>query len=203
MSDQNHAIRDDIAFLRSLAEEGRSGSMVGGSILVLFGGLYAAASVFTWYAIQTGLARKPLFFPIVWFGATLVALAALAFMKVGQPRKGGASRAAGLAWAAAGWTIFAIMMSFTLIGYHTGSWMVMQAVAPVIVSIYGGAWFLAAQVTGQRWLNLVAFGSFVMAAVNAWFVADPATMFLIYAATLLGLLAGPGLVIMRQGRKAA
>jgi len=74
MTDQNQAIRGDIAFMRALAEDGREGPMVGGSILVLFGVVYAGASLFTSYAITTDLARQPLFFPIVWFGATALAM---------------------------------------------------------------------------------------------------------------------------------
>ena len=202
MTDSNQALHADIAFMRQLAEEGRDGPVVGGSILVLFGGVYATASVFTAYAIGTGLADAPLFFPIVWLGASVLATGVLILLKLGQPKKVGASRAAGLAWAAAGWTICAIIVSLMLVGLHTGNWSVMEAIGPVVLSIYGGAWFIAGQISTQKWLNLVAFGAFATAAVNAWFMSDPAVMFLIYAASLLLLLTAPGLVLMRQARKA-
>jgi len=198
MTDQNQAIRGDIAFMRALAEDGREGPMVGGSILVLFGVVYAGASLFTSYAIGTGLAREPLFFPIVWFGATALAMAVLLAMKLRQPRKVGAARAAGLAWAAAGWTICAIIASLMLIGIRTGNWSVMEVMGPVVLAIYGGAWFIAGKVSTQKWLNVVAFGAFLMAGLNAWFVTDPANMFLIYAASLIALLVAPGVVLMRQ-----
>lgn len=198
MTDQNQAIRGDIAFMRALAEDGREGPMVGGSILVLFGVVYAGASLLTSYAIGTGLARQPLFFPIVWFGATALAMAVLLAMKLRQPRKVGATRAAGLAWAAAAWTICAIIASLMLIGLRTGDWNIMEAMAPVVLAIYGGAWFIAGQVSSQKWLNLVAFGAFIIAGVNAWFVTDPTNMFLVYAASLIALLVAPGVVLMRQ-----
>jgi len=149
MTDQNQAIRGDIAFMRALAEDGREGPMVGGSILVLFGVVYAGASLFTSYAIGTGLAREPMFFPIVWFGATALAMAVLLAMKLRQPRKVGAARAAGLAWAAAGWTICAIIASLMLIGIRTGNWSVMEVMGPVVLAIYGGAWFIAGKVSTQ------------------------------------------------------
>ena len=37
MTDQNQAIRDDIAFMRALAEEGRQTPLLGGSVLVAVG----------------------------------------------------------------------------------------------------------------------------------------------------------------------
>ena len=126
MTDQNQTLSADIAFMRTLAEEGRNGPVGGGAILVLFGGVYAAASLSTAYAIGTGLApRAPLFFPIVWFGASVLAAIGLTLLKLSQPKKSGSSRAAGLAWVAAGWTICAIIVSLTLIGARTGNWSVM------------------------------------------------------------------------------
>ena len=172
MTDHNHAVRDDIAFLRALAEDGRDGPVVGGAILVLVGGVYAAASLFTAYSINSGLARQPLFFPAVWFGASVIATVILMLMKLRQPAKAGASRAAGLAWAAAGWTIGAIIVSLMVIGLHTGNWSVMEAIPSLVMAIYGGAWMIAARVSGQRWITGAA-AAFVMGAVIGYFVDRP------------------------------
>ena len=42
MTDQNQAMRDDIAFMRTLAEAGREGPLNGGSILVAAGLIFGA-----------------------------------------------------------------------------------------------------------------------------------------------------------------
>ena len=54
MTDQNHAIRDDIAFMRELAEEGRQAPIVGGSILLASGLSFGTASLAIW-----GLNSRP------------------------------------------------------------------------------------------------------------------------------------------------
>ena len=199
MSDRNHAIADDIAFMRTLAEAGRTGPMAGGSVLVVAGGVYAACSVATWAALTYQLNWSG-FFPLVWFGGTLIFLAILYVMKRRLPRNSGAARSAGVVWQSLGWAIFAIVVSLMIIGGRTNAWVVMAALPSVILAMYGAAWFVAAVLTGARWLYGVAFSSFLMAMIIAWFVTDPATLYLIYGASLLGLLSLPGYLVMRQAR---
>ncbi len=201
MTDQN-AMRDDIAFMRTLAEAGRTGPMAGGSILVVAGGIYAACSVASWSGITYRLNWDG-FFPLVWFGGTLLFLVILFLMKRRLPRNSGAARSAGVVWQGVGWATFAIVISLMMISARANAWVVMAALPSVILALYGAAWFVGAVLTAVRWLYLVAFGAFIMAAVNAWFVTAPATLYLVYAASLIGLLSLPGLIIMRQARKAA
>ena len=52
-------------------------------------------------------------------------------------------------------------------------------------------------------LFAVAFGSFLMALVSAWFAAEGPIVYLIYALSLYALAAAPGLVLMRRARRPA
>ena len=201
MTDQN-AIRDDIAFLRNLAEEGRIGSTSGGSVLVAAGVIYAGCSVASWAAIEYALTWSG-FFPIVWFGGTGVFLVVMSLIKRRLPASGGAARNAAVTWWASSWAILTLVLSLMIMSARTDAWWLMAALPSMILAVYGACWFVAAVLTGKRWLHAVAFGAFVMALVNAWFVTSPATSYLVYAGALLGLLSLPGFILMRQAKPAA
>src|SRR6185369_3776201 len=96
MTDQN-AVRDDIAFLRNLAEAGRGGSTAGGSVLVVAGLIYAACSLASWAAIAYSLNWNG-FFPLVWFGGTGLFLVLLQLMKRRLPANSGGARDAAVTW---------------------------------------------------------------------------------------------------------
>ena len=53
MSDQANGLREDVAFLRSMAEQGRRGPLLGGIFLAAAGLIYGAASFMDW-GIETG-----------------------------------------------------------------------------------------------------------------------------------------------------
>jgi hypothetical protein len=201
MTDQN-AIRDDIAFLRNLAEEGRIGSTSGGSVLVAAGVIYATCSVASWAAIAYGLNWDG-YFPIVWFGGTGLFFVAMNLIKRRLPTSGGAVRNAAVTWWASSWAILTLVISLMIMSARTNAWWLMAALPSMILAVYGACWFVGAVLTRKRWLHAVAFGAFAMALVNAWFVTSPATAYLVYAAALLGLLSLPGFVLMRQAGPAA
>jgi len=201
MTDQN-AIRDDIAFLRSLAEEGRVGSTAGGSVLVAAGVIYAACSLASWAAIAYHLNWDG-YFPILWFGGTGFFLAVMTLIKRRLPRSSGGARSAAVTWWASGWAILTIVISLMIMGARTNAWWIMAAVPSMILAMYGACWFVAAVLARTPWLHAVAFAAFGAALLNAWYVTDPATSYLIYAADLLALLSLPGFILMRRSRPAA
>ncbi|THD82596.1 MAG: hypothetical protein E7812_01760 [Phenylobacterium sp.] len=203
MTDHNHALRDDIAFMKSLAEAGREGPISGGSILVAAGLIFAAASLASTLVLTNSTITSGLVFPAIWFGATAVFLVCLWLIKRTQPAKGGATRAAGVTWVGAGWAIFSLVVSLMIIGARANAWWIMAALGPIVLSIYGGCWMVGATITRERWLYPFAFGSFALAGVLAWFATQPQIMFLVYAVSLVGLLALPGHILMRKARKAA
>jgi hypothetical protein len=119
-----------------------------------------------------------------------------------RPRTGGA-RAAALVWSGAGWSIFVMVVSLMVLSARLHNWVFMAALPSLILAIYGSAWLVGALITRIRWVLGVAAGSFLMAVVNAWFAADPASLYLIYAASLFGLLALPGYLLTRRAKRAA
>jgi hypothetical protein len=200
MTDQN-AIRDDIAFMRALAEEGRSGPLLGGAIMMTGGGLFGTASLFIWIALSNGISPDS-WVQFVWPISGVVFFAAFFVLLRRTPMpKSGAARGVGIAWSAAGWTMFILIASLIVMAVRLDDNRIMGAICPAILALYGCSWFIAASASGRRWLYAVTFGAFAMALVTAWF-AMQVVDYLIYAISLFALVAAPGLVLMRQARKA-
>ena len=201
MTDRNQTLRDDIAFMRSLAQAGRDRPMLGGSILLMCGLVFGSASLLVWYlsAIQ-GLGGR--LYLTVW-GAAFVAFLLMLFPLIrALPRHGGAYQVAvGMAWSAVGMAIFFIWISLMLLSAKLELPHLMVVFPSVLMALYGGIWWLGATLLRQRWLQVVAYGSFAMALVNAWYADSPA-IWLVYGLSLLALLAAPGAVLMRQARRA-
>jgi hypothetical protein len=201
MADQN-SIHDDIAFMRALAEEGRTGPFVGGPVMLAAGLCFGSASLAIWLNLSFRWITSPWSFMATWVIGLAAFLVVLAFSKVRRRGAGGRSRAIGVAWSGAGWSIFFVGLSLAIMAVRGKDAYVANAFLPFILAIYGSAWFIAAAMTRARWLFAVAAGSFAFALVTAWFASQGAIVFLVYALGLYALVAAPGYVLTRQARKA-
>ena len=199
--DQMQSIRDDIAFMKALAEEGRRAPMVGGAFMAWAGAIFGTASVVAW-AIHTRLLALPQSSQLwVWLGAMVIYLVVLRVLTTRTRRKPGAgavsNRAIGVAWSSVGWSIFVIGLALGAAAYRLQEPALMGLFPAVIMALYGAAWGASAIFSGERWLWGVALGSFAAALAVAWFLADP-VVFLIYAAAMFLLAFLPGLILARR-----
>lgn len=195
-------LRDDIAYLRALAEEGRQGPLLGGSILMAGGLIFGTASLIVWAALDRGVSPDS-GVHLAWFVAMALFFAALFLLKRRITYSGGASKTFGQAWGGLGWGCCAIVTSLLIMGVRAHDPLMGVAIAPVILGLYGAGWSVAALATNSRGLMAVALGAFGMALVLAWFAVDATLVYLIYALSLYLLAALPGFVLMRQARRAA
>ncbi len=192
------AMRDDLAYLKALASEGRTAPFLGGSILVAAGLVFGAAALAHWAVISRTLDVPLWALLVIWLAAG--AAFGLTLWRVtrgmaGRPGSEAVSnKTAGLAWGAMGWAIFAIFLGLFVAAQRTGEWIVMDLFATIILALYGSAWAFSAVVTRTRWLWFVALGSYAMAVVCGWFVGT-STLYLVYAAALVLLAAAPGFVL--------
>ena len=201
MSDQNQTIRDDIAFMRALAEEGRQTPMLGGSVLLaaglIFGGGNAVGAYLT--ATRTHFSNAAWALPI---SALALFLVVLAILKRNLAARPGATspvnRATGTMWRAVGWSIMLMVAALGVAAWRLNDWRLMAALPIVIFALYGAGWQVAAAMTRSGWLRWVAFGSYATAALTAWFTNDPMASSLVSTAGLFLLVAAPGFVLMRQ-----
>ena len=201
MTDQNNAIRDDIAFMRALAEEGRQTPMLGGSVLLAAGLIFGTANGLGAYltATRNSFANSAGALPL---GAVLVFFVVLAILKRKHAGRPGASspvnRATGTMWRAVGWSIMLMVAALGVAAWRLNDWRLMAALPIVIFALYGAGWQVAAAMTRSNWLRWVAFGSYAAAGLTAYFASDPAASSLISTVGLLTLVAAPGFVLMRQ-----
>jgi hypothetical protein len=195
MTDHMQTIRDDLAYLRAMAEEGRDGGHRGGAIGVAAGLIYAACSVCEWAAL-TGRASQAIAND-GWLGGTALFLCVVAFVKITGGASTGRARAANIAWIGVGWAIFALCGALTVASWKMQSALLIFFFPSIIFALYGAAWTVAALVTKKLWMSLTAAGSFLATVACAWFIKDP-VQYLIYAAGLLLLAALPSAVMMRQ-----
>lgn len=199
----------DIAYLRSLAEEGARSPVQGGSILFAAGLIYGAASLAHWGVASGLLPLDPSAYGAIWGVAVIAFFAALIILINRLKRAGGvetaANRAFSIVWSGLGWGIFALFMSWIAVEVVRGGEIDMAAMALLIPSIimafYGVGWAVTATMLRDRGLWLLAFASF--AAAPALALASGSTeQYLAYAAALFGLIALPGFLLMRKAASA-
>lgn len=206
MNERLSALEQDIGFLKALAVEGRPATLVGGSMLVAAGLTFAAASVGDW-AAETGLI--PSFggwtFPAIWIAA-MAAFFVEFFILLRRlgPRKASdtANRAVGVAWSSTGATIFCMFVCAAIIGWRTHTAVTMLLMPSIVLSLYGLTWTVAATMSRQRWVWACAWGSYAGAVIVAAF-SNQTSVYLIFAAALVLLVAVPGAAMVRQARAAA
>jgi hypothetical protein len=202
MTDRHNAIHDDIAFMRTLAEEGRKTPMIGGSVLLAAGLIFGGAELLG-VALQSTGAPGSWAPPVGAMALFTVVLAALKRRAAALANAGStANRATAAMWRAIGWSIMLLVAALALAASRLGDVRIMAAVPVVIFALYGAGWQVAAAVSRIGWLRGIAFGSYLAAFLTAGFAAQPLLANLITAGGLFALMAAPGYALMRQSGRA-
>lgn len=194
-------LKDDIAFMRALAQEGSSAPLLGGSILVAAGVTFGVAGIAHW-AVLSGLMNAGLeVLSFIWLAALVVFLGLLVWLRRSSGARPGAqspgNRASSAAWASMGWSIFVISLAIGILSWRTHSYIPTLIFPPMILGLYGMGWSVAAAMSRKRWLWMTAFGSYAASLLVAWLSVDP-IVYLVYASALLLLMALPGYILLRQ-----
>jgi hypothetical protein len=197
MTDQMQAIRDDITFMKALADEGRNAPLLNGSMLFTAGVVYGGASLVCWVALAMG---APAAYQLVWPAAVILATTIMILLARRLGRKPGRSaavnRAAKAAWSGVGLAIFAIFAALFVAAWRLHDLNLIYFCPSVILALYGAAWTVSAVMTKIRWMAWAAGGSFVAASALCFFILSP-TIYLVFAVSLFLLAALPGFVLMR------
>lgn len=199
--DKIQALKDDIAFMRALAQEGSSTPLLFGGVLVAAGLIFGAGAVGHWLIGSGMFAISPWAYLINWsIAGALFTVAMMRITHRAKSRPGysaGVNKATGVAWSGAGFSIFTMFLGLAAIGFVTGNWSAMSAFPVVIFAIYGACWFVAGVLSNTGWLKLVSFGSYAVA-VGLGALTGSSYLMLVYAAGLILLAVVPGLILMRQ-----
>ncbi|MDB5439784.1 MAG: hypothetical protein JWM33_2211 [Caulobacteraceae bacterium] len=206
MTDQIQSLRDDVAYLKTLASEGARGPLThGGAVLLAVGIIYSVPGIVMW-ADMSGVISLP---PWIrnWEYAYAVAVQAVVmglFRLKGNnwASCGNRNRVFGVIWAGLGITTLLAALGIALTAWRVGSYVPWLGFGPVVLSIYAGAWFVCAALVRQGWMFGVAAISAACAVGLALSVTSPFYL-LGYSAAIFLSLCVPGFFMMRQGAKAA
>jgi len=202
----NDTVKDDIAYMRKLAEYGRRGPILGGAFLASAGVVFGLACLVQW-AAQTGrlaIADREM----VWIWAAAYAVFALiwfalwfGFRSRRQAAGGNASNIVfGIAWIVNAVGVLVAYGTTMIAASITHMQDMFYAYVPLIFIFYGIAWGLSAVMARRPWMYLAACGSFGCAFAVAALTRDPAQLALM-AGALVVLLTLPGLKLMLEEPK--
>jgi hypothetical protein len=203
MSDAVHSssVSEDIAFIRAMAEEGRNRPWRGGVSLIA-GLIWGSASLYSW-SVVAKLWTSP-FGPDsagwVWLVASVV------FAIVGFPigmfsARPDTNRVAAATWGSVGIASWTISAAIVLAAVRTHQPVIFALLPPVMMAIYGGAWFMSAAAYKTRWQLWVGGLSVLSSLVLAYVAAQPVEL-LLFALALYGLAGVPGLIAVVRAPKA-
>lgn len=200
-NDQLKSLKDDIAYMKALADEGSQGPLLGGSILVMAGLVFGLASVVEW-AMASDLLSDGGGIGHLWnwgLSGLVFAIGLIVLIRRGKGRPGELSpsnRAFANAWMGVGIAIFSMAVSLSVMSFQLQSPLPAMVFPSLIFALYGSGWAISAAMSGQKWLWGPAFGGWALAPVVAWFTGDP-VQYLVYAAGLILLALVPGVILMR------
>lgn len=198
----------DIAWMKTLAEEGAKSPPHGGSILFAAGLIFGMASLAHWTVITGLIDVGPAAYGIVWGAAALAFVGALVVLIRRLQAQGGvetaANRAFGIVWAALGWGMFSLFTSLALLkigqvgDLQPAQWSL--AVPSIILAFYGVGWAVSASMLRQRMLWILSIATFAGAPALA-VLSGSEHQYLAYAAALFLLMAMPGYLLMRAAKR--
>jgi hypothetical protein len=198
MGDEN-SLREDISYLRQMAESGRKGPIMGGIFLAGAGAVFGGAC-FVDAARQHGLLPQSLTSLQIWLGAAAVfavfwVAMFLRLMKHGKPVAAAPNAVFGTIWSASGIGVMVCFLTTLLIARELHSDVVLAGYVPVIFAFYGTAWFASAALARKAWMHVAGAGSFAYAFAVALLIDSP-WITLAMGAGLLLLLTLPGLKLV-------
>lgn len=189
----------DLAYARTLAEEGRQAPLIGGGFLVLFGVLLAVAYTGQWAALAGFVPTMAIGF--IWMGFGLLAFIGC-FMLTGRVRSlpGGASlanKADRSVWQGVAIGIGAVVVGAILRGVVTDDMTAANAIMAAGFGMYGIALFTTASVSSEKWLQTFAWISWAVS-VALWFFLNDAWAYLLAAGASVVVLIIPGVMLLRR-----
>ena len=206
----------DLAYLKRLASAGRGEPAPFLLLMAVFGGAYGLALLAILLGIATEGFRgpaidRPAAGPIVQalnlsiLAAHLTFLAALIWTvwRTVGPNRVRLSRAATATWSAAFIAMITTVVSFRIFTQGqlpTDSVYASYMLPPVLLVLWGCAWWVTAILNDRPWLLLVAIGSFA-AAIAMAIIGNSPPLLPLASACLLLLAFLPAIVLMRQRQR--
>lgn len=191
----------DLAYARSLAEEGRHAPLLGGAHLAFWGCLNAIAFASQFAIIEGFLPLTGVSFAVLWIGYGVVAALGMILLRMRTRTKPGqttiGTRAERALWTGAAIALMAVVIGSIARMFISGDVDAPNAILGAAFALYGAALFGTASLSEQTWLR--GFGWLAVGvAVNACMFADQSWVYVIASVGSLLALAVPGLILLKR-----
>lgn len=192
----------DIAYARTLAEEGRHAPLLGGAHL-LFWGVVNAIAFAAQYAILEGLVpyMDGLAFAVLWIGYGAVAAIGMMVLRLRTQKKPGlttiGARAERALWTGAAVAVLAVVIGSIARMFSSGDTSAPNAILGAAFALYGAALFGTASLSEQTWLRRFGWLA-VGVALNACMFAAFNWVYVIASVGSLLALAWPGIILLKR-----
>lgn len=204
MAQTSTAARDDLAYVRQLAESGARAPLIGGRFMAWWGFLVAAGWAAQHLAVNGAIGDGNSVFGIIWGSFAILGFAGQALLARSMGTKAGAGSAGNLAsrpvWAACALTIFSMVVGVALLAQRAG-YQVFDWIVPVAFAVYACALIVTGKLAGERTVVLAGYGAAVMVGLFTAFILDP-NRYLIAAAGAAVTVMLPGLLLLRREPRA-
>ena len=192
----------DLAYARSLAEEGRHAPLLGGAYLIFWGVLNAAAFAAQW-ALLEGL--LPIVggaaFAVLWLSYGALAAIGMTLLRMRTRTKPGltaiGARAERAVWTGVGAAVLAVVIGSIARMMLTGDAAAPNAILGAAFALYGTALFAVSSMSEQTWLRAFGWLAISVAGTLCLF-ANANWAYLVAATGSLLALTWPGLVLLKR-----
>ncbi|WP_162997972.1 hypothetical protein [Brevundimonas lutea] len=199
----------DLAYLKRMVLAGRGRAAPALVLMAVFGLVYGVTFLLSHLLVVIGWDRVEAsgWWPVlqtIFIANHMIFLAALVWTgwRYLQPDRPRVSRAAGAVWSGAFAAFVAVTVAILLFSRDeppSDEIYVAYFHGPVLLVLWGMAWWATAFLTERRWLLLVSAGSFGFALAIAW-VGNTWPMMALIGASLLLLAFLPAVILLREGR---
>jgi hypothetical protein len=201
MSDDILRIRDEISYIREMVEDDGSVQQASGIGLIVAGSVFGLAALRA-FALASGWLHWPAalqpFLPwdaiALFFVVLLPLLAARArrrSARAGAFAMNATSRTVWASWAAVGFGYAATAVGLSFAGS--------QAAATALFAFWGSGWLVAAAAYRRAGFAIVALGCYLVTIASGLLAGHPQEL-LLQGLALWGLVALPGVMVLRQSR---
>jgi len=202
----NGDLAGEIAYVKTLAEEGRNAPLVGGVLYVIWGGVVGLAAALTYFSVA-GILPMPFVGGLpFWIGAMAIGWGASFLFGPRALRKPGALTI-GNKTASAAWFAIGVFMSLFWIaamafeGQFKAAGVEPQFVFglmfPIAFGLYGVAFYATAVAARLDWMRGFAIAAWIFSIAALYFIGD-ARQLLLGAVGSLVCAVFPGFILMRR-----
>lgn len=206
MTANTQSAQDDLAYMRTVVEQGGRPRMAGALIYMAAGLIYGAETLVHW-GQSIGLVRFSDQATLAFVAAcsllfVLVMVVLLARDKTKGVGSGTGSRALNAAFGGAGLANIALMAIFGVNAWRQNDMLIWMLYPCVVFALQGAAWYVAFMLRRKVWMLTVSLGCLVTAVVMG-LVLGSSTFVLVTALACFAWLAAPGAIMARDARRAA